>query len=105
MKKIKENINILIKKAGKTQDDVANELGIKQNTLSEKISQDVNIKYKLISDIADILGIRAIDIITYPDKYVKETKTCEKCEELRLEIKHLNEYIELLKKQINKQKS
>jgi transcriptional regulator with XRE-family HTH domain len=102
MIKIKENINALIKKSGKTQKEVAELLGINQGTLSEKISQNEKIKFQTILEIADILGIRAIDIITYPDRYVKETKTCEKCEELRIEIKHLNEYIELLKKQINK---
>ena len=101
---IKENINALIKKSGKTQKEVAKELGINQGSLSERISQNEKIKFQTISEIADILGIRAIDIITYPDRYVKESKTCEKCEELRVEIRHLNEYIELLKKQINKKK-
>ena len=102
MKELKENIKALIKESGKTQTEVATALGINQGSLSERIGKNEKIKYQTISDIADILGIPVIDIITYPDKYVKETKKCEKCEELRLEIKHLNEYIELLKKQIGK---
>ena len=100
MGKIGDNINALIKKNGTNQTEIGSSLGITQQTLSEKISNDDRIKFKTISDIADRLGVRAIDIITYPDVYVKEKKTCEKCEELRVEIKHLNEYIELLKKQI-----
>ncbi|MBP5400339.1 MAG: helix-turn-helix transcriptional regulator [Bacteroidales bacterium] len=100
MKQLKNNIKALIKEKGKTQEEVASALGIKQNTLSEKIGKNERIKFQLISDIADILEIPIIDIITYPDKYVKEVKKCEKCEELSLQIKHLNEYIELLKKQI-----
>ena len=99
MEDLKENIKALIKENGKTQADIAAELGINQGSLSERIGKNEKIKYQTISDIADILGIPVIDIITYPDKYVKETQKCEKCEELRLEIKHLNEYIELLKKQ------
>ena len=99
---LQENINEIIKKCGKTQAFVASRLGINQGSLSERLSKKEKIKYQTISDIADILGIPVIDIITYPDKYVKETPTCPKCEELRLEIKHLNEYIELLKHKYEK---
>lgn len=96
---LKENIKEIIRKCGKTQAVVASCLGINQGSLSERISKNEKIKFKTISDIADVLGIPVIDIITYPDRYVKETPTCDKCEELRLEIRHLNEYIELLKNQ------
>lgn len=96
---LKENIKEIIRKCGKTQAVVASSLGINQGSLSERISKNEKIKFKTISDIADVLGIPVIDIITYPDRYVKETPTCDKCEELRLEIRHLNEYIELLKNQ------
>ena len=96
---LKENIKEIIRKCGKTQAVVASGLGINQGSLSERISKNEKIKFKTISDIADVLGIPVIDIITYPDRYVKETPTCDKCEELRLEIRHLNEYIELLKNQ------
>lgn len=99
---LKENIKEIIKKCGKTQAGVASKLGINQGSLSERISKNGGIKFETLSSIADILGVPVIDIITYPDKYVKETPSCQKCEELRLEIKHLNEYIELLKKQNSK---
>lgn len=98
MENLKDNIKAIIKEKGKTQEEIATSLGINQGTLSERLGRNENIKYKTISDIADILGVPIIDIITYPDKYVKETHKCKNCEELRLEIKHLNEYIELLKK-------
>lgn len=100
MNEIRDNIKALIKKSGKTQAEIASLLGINQGSLSERIGKNEKIKLQTISDIADILGISVVDIITYPDKYVKETQKCEKCDELRLEIKHLNEYIELLKKKI-----
>lgn len=98
MENLKENIKAIIKENGKTQEEIANSLGINQGTLSERLGRNENIKFKTISDIADILKVPVIDIITYPDKFVKETQRCERCDELRIEIKHLNEYIELLKK-------
>jgi len=93
-----ENINALIKSKGETQDFIASKLGIKQGTLSQKIGQNDKIKYKTLSDISDILGIRVIDIITYPDVYAPIKQSCESCEQLRLEVKHLTDYIEIIKK-------
>ena len=98
MVNLTENINALIKEKGQTQDFVASKLGIKQGTLSQKIGQNNKIKYKTLSDISDILGVRVIDIITYPDLYESVKQSCESCEQFRLEIKHLSEYIEILKK-------
>ena len=98
MVNLTENINALIKEKGKTQDFIALELGIKQGTLSQKIGQNNKIKYKTLSDISDILGIRVIDIITYPDVYAPIKQSCESCEQLRLEVKHLTDYIEIIKK-------
>ena len=97
MVNLTENINALIKEKGETQDAVASKLGIKQGTLSQKIRQNNKIKYKTLSDISDILGVRVIDIITYPDLYAPVKQSCESCEQLRLEIKHLSDYIEIIK--------
>jgi len=102
MVNLTENINALIKKSGETQDFIASKLGIKQGTLSQKIGQNNSIKYKTLLDIANILDIRVIDIITYPDIYTPLQQSCESCEQLRLEIKHLSEYIEILKEKKNK---
>ena len=97
MASLKENINLIIKEQKTTQDVVAAKLGIKQGTLSQKIGQDHKIKYKTLLDIANILGVRVIDIITYPNVYVLEETSCGNCEQLRLEIKHLSDYIEIIK--------
>jgi len=101
MVNLTENINALIKRGGETQDFIASKLGIKQGTLSQKIGQNNSIKYKTLLDIANILNIRVIDIITYPDIYAPLQQSCESCEQLRLEIKHLSEYIEMLKEKKN----
>lgn len=97
MENLAENIRSIIKWKGTTQEVVAQKLGIKQGTLSQKIGQNGGIKFKTLSDISNILNVRVIDIITYPDIYEKKEETCENCKQLRIEIKHLNEYIELLK--------
>jgi len=97
MVNLTENINALIKAKGETQDFIASRLGIKQGTLSQKIGQNNKIKYQTLSDISDILGIRVIDIITYPDVYEPVKQSCESCSQLRLEIKHLSDYIEIIK--------
>ena len=103
MTNLKENIKGLIRQCNTTQDVVAAKLGIKQGTLSQKIGQDSKIKYQTLSDIADILGVSVIDIITFPDIYVLETtnKHCDNCKEKDRAIKNLNDYIDLLTKKLN----
>jgi len=97
MVNLTENINALIKEKGETQDSVASKLGIKQGTLSQKIGQNHKIKYKTLLDISNILNVSVIDIITYPDVYAPLKQSCESCEQLRLEIRHLSDYIEIIK--------
>jgi len=97
MVNLTENINTLIKEKGETQESVASKLGIKQGTLSQKIGQNNKIKFKTLLDISDILNIHVIDIITYPDIYAPVEQSCESCKQLRLEIIHLSDYIEMIK--------
>ena len=98
MANLKENICDLIKKSNTTQDVVASKLGIKQGTLSQKIGQNSKIKYQTLLDIANILGVSVIDIITYPDVYSLLEKDCGLCKEKDRAIKNLNDYIDLLTK-------
>ena len=98
MESIFKNIEALRKKSGKKQDVIAEELGVTQPAYSNYINRNEDIPLGRLSRIAHILDVRVIDIITYPDVYVLEQKSCENCEQLRLEVKHLTEYIEILKK-------
>jgi len=101
MVNLTDNINALIKAKGETQDFVASKLGIKQGTFSQKIGQNDKIKYKTLSDISNILDVRVIDIITYPEVYAPVKQSCESCAQLRLEVKQLSEYIEIIKEKKN----
>ena len=57
--------------------------------------------FSRISQIADILGVSVVDIVTYPDKYVPEdqmaTPACEECQKKDEIIENLNLLIKQLK--------
>ena len=54
-----------------------------------------SITFDKILQIADILGVSVVDIITYPVHYVPESEVvfCDKCKEKDEIISHLNSYI------------
>lgn len=97
MKEILKNIEHIRKEKGFKQAVLAEMLGVKQNTYSQYITRNDDIKLSLLSQISDKLGISVIDIITYPDKYVPETDRCTQCKTKDEIIKNLNEYISILK--------
>jgi len=98
MNTIAENIEAIRKKVGVKQEVLAEKLGITQGTYSGYLTQNQDIKYGLILDIANKLGVPIVDIITYPDEYVLKTGQCQECIEKDKTIRNLNEYIEVLKK-------
>jgi transcriptional regulator with XRE-family HTH domain len=96
--KILENIESIRKEKGVKQAVIAEALGVKQPAYSNYITRSDDIYYNRLSQIANVLGISVVDIITYPEKYVSETESCEKCREKDDIIKNLNEYIKVLTK-------
>jgi len=100
MNTIAENIEAIRKKVGVKQEVLAERMGISQGTYSGYLTQNQDIKYGLILDIANNLNVPVVDIIiiTYPDVYVLKTEQCQDCVEKDKTIKNLNEYIEMLKK-------
>lgn len=102
MEKILENIELIRKNKRIKQTVIAEELGVKQNTYSNYINRSGDIPYSRLSRIADILNVSIIDIITYPDKYVKETDKCENCRTKEDIIKNLNNYIKTLEERCKK---
>jgi transcriptional regulator with XRE-family HTH domain len=98
MNNIASNIEAVRKKVGIKQEVLAERLGVTQGTYSGYLTQNQDIKYGLILEIANKLGIPVIDIITWPDKYVPENDSCETCNHKDEIINNLNNYIKLLKK-------
>jgi len=72
MKNILENIEAIRKEKGLNQAVVAEALGVKQPAYSNYITRNSDIYFNRLSQIADALGVSVIDIITYPDIYIKK---------------------------------
>ena len=100
MEVILKNIEAIRKQKRIKQEVIAQELGIKQSSYSSYINRNRDITFSRLLQISNILGVSVIDIITYPEKYVREEtkKTCKDCMEKDRIILHLNKYIELLQK-------
>ena len=95
MDSISDKIKQICKENGLKQEVIASELGITQGTLAGKLAKNDNVKYKLLLDIANILNVSVIDIITFPDKYIKQS-VCEECKKKSETIENLNKYIRLI---------
>ena len=94
-----QNIESIRHEKGIKQTVLAERLGIKQNTYSQYMTRNLDIKFGALSRIADKLGVSVVDIITYPEKYtlIDETYPCLQCKEKDETIRNLNEYIATLK--------
>lgn len=102
MKTIQEQIEQIRKDKGFKQSYIAEKLGINQSTYSQYFTRNTDIRFSLVSQICDILGVTVVDAITYPVKYVpldEKPKECSECRKKDLIIENLNNYIEILKKQ------
>lgn len=100
MKKIILNIEAIRKEKGIKQSVLAESLGITQGAYSQYIWRNQDLKYNKIVEIANILNVPVVDIITYPEKYVpisEVKKECEYCKQKDLIIENLNNYIQILK--------
>jgi len=98
MNTIASNIEAIRKKIGVKQEDLAKRLGVSQGTYSGYLTQNQDIKYGLILEIANKLDVSVVDIITYPDEYVVKSNQCADCVKKDKTIGNLNEYIEVIKR-------
>lgn len=72
MNKVVKNIAVMRKKAGFTQAVIAEAIGCDSSNWS-KIERGVqSLSVDQLEKIADLFGLRVIDIYTYPDRYVKD---------------------------------
>lgn len=72
MNKINDNIRTLREKLGYSQEYMAERLGAKQAAYSYWENGSRKLSYNNLLEIASVLQLSVIDVITYPDKYVKQ---------------------------------
>lgn len=104
MNKILENLEAIRKKRGVKQEVIAKALGVSQATYSGYFNETGDMMISRIQEIADILKVELIDIVTYPDKYIPESESFVECEECRNKdavIKSLTNYISLLEGKVS----
>ena len=101
MNEIALSIEAIRKEKGINQEVLAERLGISQGTYSGYLTRNQDLKYKQILEIADKLDVPVIDIITYPDVYVKKEDKCTQCKNKDSIINNLNKYIGLLEDKLN----
>lgn len=70
MKEIFANIEAIRKQKGLKQAVVGEILGVSQSGYSNYITRNRDIPYSRLSQIADALDVRVIDIITYPKTFI-----------------------------------
>lgn len=86
MNNILENIDIIRRNKGYSQEYVASQIGMKQAGFSLIMSGERELKYNTLLQIANVLQVSVVDLITYPDIYVQEGKGASSTETV-LQIK------------------
>lgn len=84
---VSSNILKILKDKGLKPADISRKSGMSQSDLSKRLNGSTKFSLIDISKIANALSIREIDIITYPDVYVKKEEASSDPIEAILQIK------------------
>lgn len=100
MNRILKNLELIRKERGIKQEVIAERLGVSQQSYSGYFTETGDMKISRIQEIADIIGVSLVDVVTYPEKYVPaaEQVTCENCKKNEEIIENLTLLIRELKK-------
>lgn len=71
---IRENLRVIIQQRRLTQSFVGHMAGISESQFSRVLSGKTALSLEQLDSIASGLGMRVIDVITYPDVYVSKTE-------------------------------
>lgn len=105
MNKVLENLEAIRAQKGIKQEVIAERLGVSQQAYSGYFTTTGDMKISRIQEIADILGVSLVDVITYPEKYVPEStipQECDGCRKKQETIDNLNELLRVYRKQSKK---
>lgn len=97
---IQKNIKAILAERGILSKQVAAELGITDQAYSNWFTRKDDLTFRQVQRICEVTGIRLVDVVTYPEKYVPEGESglvCEKCKEKEETIHNLNLLIKQLR--------
>lgn len=86
MIQVVENIIALRKKRGFKQAIIANAIGCDTSNWSKVETGAQSLQIEDLEKIAHCLGVRVIDLFTYPDVYVKESENTEERVSVTFEV-------------------
>lgn len=105
---IQKNIRAILSERGIMQKQLAAKLGMTDQALSNWFTRKDDLSFTQIQRICEAAGIEIVDVVTYPDKYVKESEVsdpeCEKCKEKDEIIANLNELLAIYKQKLKMKK-
>lgn len=70
MNNILENIDAIRRNKGYSQEYIAAQIGMKQAGFSLIMSGERALKYNTLLQIANVMQVSVVDVITFPEKYV-----------------------------------
>ena len=104
---IKRNLKAILEEKGIMQKQVARELGISDQAVSNWFNNSKDVKISRITQMCEVLGISIVDVFTYPEKYIPENQAnpmCEECKRKEEIIENLTELLRVYKKEAKKKK-
>ena len=78
--------------------NVAKELGISEQALSNWFTRKTDLSFTQVSRICEVSGIRLVDAVTYPEEYVPKESVITECEECKRKDEIIDNLNELLRK-------
>ena len=105
---IQKNIRAILSERGIMQKQLAAKLGMTDQAWSNWFTRKDDLSFTQSQRICEAAGIEIVDVVTYPDKYVKESESsdpeCEKCKEKDEIIANLNELLAIYKQKLKMKK-
>ena len=102
-----KNIEEIRQSKGIKQAEMGEKLGTTQSGYSNFVNRNIDMPFSRISQIADILGVSVVDIVTWPEHYVPEseaTPSCSECKKKDEIIDNLNELLAVYKQKLKNKK-
>lgn len=95
---IQGNLKALLDKKGVLQKNVAKELGISEQAVSNWFTRKTDLSFTQVSRICEVAGISIVDAVTYPDEYVPKDTVKPECEECKRKDEIIDNLTELLRR-------